>query len=144
MGRCRSPCHDHRHFMWKNIICKFGLLPEALWAINTSYRRSTGETPFSLAFGTKAVVLTSLTNTDHKLSFGMPHISTKPLDITTRASKADRSEWGTGFYAKCLSQREALPRAALALPGKVPTKSPRSADRVPTDCMGPMVRPLEC
>ncbi|XP_021809627.1 uncharacterized protein K02A2.6-like [Prunus avium] len=26
------------------------LLPEALWAINTSYRRSTGETPFSLAF----------------------------------------------------------------------------------------------
>ncbi|BFG25370.1 hypothetical protein CerSpe_116440 [Prunus speciosa] len=32
------------------------LLPEALWAINTSYRRSTGETPFSLAFGTEAVV----------------------------------------------------------------------------------------
>ncbi|XP_016647073.1 PREDICTED: uncharacterized protein LOC107880313 [Prunus mume] len=32
------------------------ILPEALWAINTSYRRSTGETPFSLAFGTEAVV----------------------------------------------------------------------------------------
>ncbi|XP_021811720.1 uncharacterized protein LOC110754904 [Prunus avium] len=32
------------------------LLPEALWAINTSYRRSTGETPFSLAFGSEAVV----------------------------------------------------------------------------------------
>ncbi|KAL6288531.1 hypothetical protein ACE6H2_006041 [Prunus campanulata] len=32
------------------------LLPEALWAINTSYRRSTGETPFSLAFGTEAIV----------------------------------------------------------------------------------------
>ncbi|CAL9024317.1 unnamed protein product [Prunus brigantina] len=32
------------------------ILPEALWAINTSYRRSTGETPFSLAFGTEAFV----------------------------------------------------------------------------------------
>ncbi|CAL8992338.1 unnamed protein product [Prunus brigantina] len=32
------------------------ILPEALWSINTSYRRSTGETPFSLAFGTEAVV----------------------------------------------------------------------------------------
>ncbi|CAL2229904.1 unnamed protein product [Prunus armeniaca] len=32
------------------------MLPEALWAINTSYRRSTGKTPFSLAFGTEAVV----------------------------------------------------------------------------------------
>ncbi|XP_021817133.1 uncharacterized protein LOC110759389 [Prunus avium] len=32
------------------------LLPKALWAINTSYRRSTSETPFSLAFGTEAVV----------------------------------------------------------------------------------------
>ncbi|XP_016648932.1 PREDICTED: uncharacterized protein LOC107880908 [Prunus mume] len=32
------------------------ILPEALWAINTSYRRSTGETPFSLAFGTEAIV----------------------------------------------------------------------------------------
>ncbi|CAL9019665.1 unnamed protein product, partial [Prunus brigantina] len=29
------------------------ILPETLWAINTSYRRSTGETPFSLAFGTE-------------------------------------------------------------------------------------------
>ncbi|CAL8993374.1 unnamed protein product [Prunus brigantina] len=32
------------------------IFPEALWAINTSYRRSTGETPFSLAFSTEAVV----------------------------------------------------------------------------------------
>ncbi|CAL2238599.1 unnamed protein product [Prunus armeniaca] len=32
------------------------ILPEALWANNTSYRRSTSETPFSLAFGTEAVV----------------------------------------------------------------------------------------
>ncbi|XP_034218177.1 uncharacterized protein LOC117629710 [Prunus dulcis] len=31
-------------------------LPEALWAIRTSYRTSTGETPFSMAFGSEAVV----------------------------------------------------------------------------------------
>ncbi|CAL9022213.1 unnamed protein product, partial [Prunus brigantina] len=31
-------------------------LREALWAIRTSYRTSTGETPFSLAFGSEAVV----------------------------------------------------------------------------------------
>ncbi|CAL9002342.1 unnamed protein product, partial [Prunus brigantina] len=29
-------------------------LPEALWAIRTSYRTATGETPFSMAFGSKA------------------------------------------------------------------------------------------
>ncbi|KAI5324765.1 hypothetical protein L3X38_033838 [Prunus dulcis] len=32
-------------------------LPEALWAIRTSYRTSTGETPFSLAFGSEAVIV---------------------------------------------------------------------------------------
>ncbi|CAL8993393.1 unnamed protein product [Prunus brigantina] len=31
------------------------IVPEALRAINTSYRRSTGETPFSLAFDTEAI-----------------------------------------------------------------------------------------
>ncbi|CAL2257308.1 unnamed protein product [Prunus armeniaca] len=31
-------------------------LPEALWAIRTSYRTATGETPFSMAFGSEAVV----------------------------------------------------------------------------------------
>ncbi|CAL8139763.1 unnamed protein product [Prunus armeniaca] len=32
------------------------LLPEVLWAYRTTFRTSTGETPFSLSFGTKAVV----------------------------------------------------------------------------------------
>ncbi|CAL9019523.1 unnamed protein product [Prunus brigantina] len=31
-------------------------LPEALWDIRTSYRTATGETPFSMAFGSEAVV----------------------------------------------------------------------------------------
>ncbi|CAL8991543.1 unnamed protein product [Prunus brigantina] len=42
------------------------ILPEAIWAINTSYRRSTGETPFSLAFGTEAVVPVELRNATYK------------------------------------------------------------------------------
>lgn len=32
------------------------ILPEALWAINNSYQRFTGEMPFSLAFGIAAIV----------------------------------------------------------------------------------------
>ncbi|KAM2269312.1 hypothetical protein ACFX1S_047334 [Malus domestica] len=31
-------------------------VPQVLWSYRTSYRTSTGETPFSLAFGTEAVV----------------------------------------------------------------------------------------
>ncbi|KAM1321740.1 hypothetical protein PS2_014394 [Malus domestica] len=31
-------------------------IPQVLWSYRTSYRTSTGETPFSLAFGTEAVV----------------------------------------------------------------------------------------
>ncbi|XP_004296218.1 PREDICTED: gypsy retrotransposon integrase-like protein 1-like [Fragaria vesca subsp. vesca] len=36
-------------------------LPETLWAIRTTATRSTGETPFSLAFGTEAVIPIELT-----------------------------------------------------------------------------------
>ncbi|KAM1677667.1 hypothetical protein ACFXTN_034462 [Malus domestica] len=35
-------------------------VPQVLWSYRTSYRTSIGETPFSLAFGTKAVVLVEL------------------------------------------------------------------------------------
>ncbi|KAM2041239.1 hypothetical protein ACFX16_035078 [Malus domestica] len=35
-------------------------VPQVLWSYHTSYRTSTGETPFSLAFGTEAVVLVEL------------------------------------------------------------------------------------
>ncbi|CAL8089462.1 unnamed protein product [Prunus armeniaca] len=35
-------------------------LPEGLWAIRTSYRTATGETLFSMAFGSKAVVLVEI------------------------------------------------------------------------------------
>ncbi|KAM1389683.1 hypothetical protein ACFX13_018026 [Malus domestica] len=35
-------------------------VPQVLWLYRTSYRTSTGETPFSLIFGTEAVVLVEL------------------------------------------------------------------------------------
>ncbi|KAM1760642.1 hypothetical protein ACFX12_003495 [Malus domestica] len=35
-------------------------VPQVLWSYHTSYRTSTGETPFSFAFGTETVVLVEL------------------------------------------------------------------------------------
>ncbi|CAL2270970.1 unnamed protein product [Prunus armeniaca] len=88
-----------------------GELPEALWAINTSYRRSTYETPFSLAFGTEVVVPVEInaptcrttsydpkqneaqlalnldlsTNADHSHSFGMLLPNSELPDTTMSA-----------------------------------------------------------
>ncbi|KAM1072543.1 hypothetical protein ACFX1Q_018552 [Malus domestica] len=36
--------------------CWLEFVPQVVWSYRTSYRTSTGETPFSLAFGTEAVV----------------------------------------------------------------------------------------
>ncbi|CAL8162857.1 unnamed protein product [Prunus armeniaca] len=189
------------HFVWKNIICRFGLpnaiitdneainkiikktlkkklgagkdewpeiLPEALWAINTSYRRSIGETPFSLTFGTEAVVPVEINAPTHRTASYNPNqnqdqlvlnldlieehrsqaqlqnaaYKQQPLDIMTQASNANHSRLGTGFFAKSLLQQKSMSKAPLALHGKVPTKSSMSADWVPTYCVGPMVRPL--
>ncbi|KAM2501616.1 hypothetical protein ACFX1W_032266 [Malus domestica] len=40
--------------------CRPEFVPQVLWSYRTSYRTSTGETPFTLAFGTEAVVLVEL------------------------------------------------------------------------------------
>ncbi|CAL9012001.1 unnamed protein product [Prunus brigantina] len=69
---------DVEQFIWRNIICRFGYpqslvtdngsqlegaegkwvdeLPGVLWAYRPTKRRSTGETPFSLAYGTEAII----------------------------------------------------------------------------------------
>ncbi|CAL2265851.1 unnamed protein product [Prunus armeniaca] len=144
------------------------ILPEALWAINTSYRRSIGETPFSLTFGTEAVVPVEINAPTHRTASYNPNqnqdqlvlnldlieehrsqaqlqnaaYKQQPLDIMTQASNANHSRLGTGFFAKSLLQQKSMSKAPLALHGKVPTKSSMSADWVPTYCVGPMVRPL--
>ncbi|XP_073154049.1 uncharacterized protein [Henckelia pumila] len=57
-------------FIWKNIVCRFGLprklfsdngswveeIPGVLWAYRTTPRIATGQTPFSLVYGSKAVL----------------------------------------------------------------------------------------
>ena len=42
-------------------------LPEVLWAYRTTMRSSTGETPFALAFGTKAVIPAEITFTSPRV-----------------------------------------------------------------------------
>ncbi|XP_020410598.1 uncharacterized protein LOC109946620 [Prunus persica] len=42
-------------FVWQSIGCWPELLPEVLWSYHTTFHTSTGETPFSLSFGTEAV-----------------------------------------------------------------------------------------
>ncbi|KAI5312965.1 hypothetical protein L3X38_042139 [Prunus dulcis] len=50
------------------------LLPEVLWSYRTTFRTSTGETPFSLSFGTEAVALVEI---------GQPTYRTSTYDDTT-------------------------------------------------------------
>ncbi|XP_008222401.1 PREDICTED: uncharacterized protein LOC103322272 [Prunus mume] len=44
------------------------LLPEVLWAYRTTFRTSTGETPFSLSFGTEAVALVEIGQPTYRTS----------------------------------------------------------------------------
>lgn len=46
-------------------------LPEILWSYHTTARQSTGETPFNLAFGSAAVILTEI---------GMPTLCVETFD----------------------------------------------------------------
>ncbi|KAK0603822.1 hypothetical protein LWI29_009058 [Acer saccharum] len=47
-------------------------LPEVLWAYRTTIRSSTGETPFTLAFGTEAVIPTEITFTSPRIQLYSP------------------------------------------------------------------------
>jgi transposase InsO family protein len=51
-------------------------LPSVLWALNTNPSRATGHTPFSLVYGSKAMLPTEV---EHK-SFRMQHFSEEQLD----------------------------------------------------------------
>ncbi|CAL2247567.1 unnamed protein product [Prunus armeniaca] len=44
------------------------LLPEVLWSYRTTFRTSTGETPFSLSFGTEAVALVEIGQPTYRTS----------------------------------------------------------------------------
>ncbi|KAL6272508.1 hypothetical protein ACE6H2_023200 [Prunus campanulata] len=85
--------------------------------------------------------LTSSTNTVPKLSFGILPTNRGPLATTTRASDADHSKWGTGFYTKSLSPPRTPTKAPLALHGRALTRSSPSTDQELTDCAVPMAKP---
>ena len=48
------------------------MLPEVLWAIRTTPQSSTGETPYSLAFGSEAVIPTELEIGTKRVSYYTP------------------------------------------------------------------------
>ncbi|GKC51281.1 reverse transcriptase domain-containing protein [Tanacetum coccineum] len=87
-----------KRFVWDNIVCRFGLpgeivsdngkqfgdnpfkdwwveeLSHVLWAHRTTIKVSTGDTPFSLVYGTEAVIPAEI---------GMPTIRTAEVNIAT-------------------------------------------------------------
>ncbi|CAL8162007.1 unnamed protein product [Prunus armeniaca] len=56
-------------------------LPEALWAIWTSYRTTTGQTPFSLAFGSEAVVLVEIRESSYRTETYAPKANEEALTL---------------------------------------------------------------
>ena len=43
-------------------------LPNVLWAYQTTLRRSTGETPFSMTYGTEAIILVEVSLSSSKVT----------------------------------------------------------------------------
>ena len=87
-------------------------LPGMLWAYRTTAKTSTGETPFSLAYGTEAVIpvecgipsatTASTRSTSYviKLTFALHSTSKKWPSTTTRTSGSGLSKSETGYYAE--------------------------------------------
>nr|GEV71382.1 hypothetical protein [Tanacetum cinerariifolium] len=67
-----------KKFVWDNIVCRFGLPREVeevshvLWAHRTMIKSSNGQTPFSLTYGTEAVIPAEI---------GMPSLRTAEVDV---------------------------------------------------------------
>ncbi|CAL2277650.1 unnamed protein product [Prunus armeniaca] len=57
-------------------------LPKALWAIRTSFRTSTEETPFSLAFGSKAVVPVEIGEPSYRTESFAPKANEEALALS--------------------------------------------------------------
>ncbi|CAL9004991.1 unnamed protein product [Prunus brigantina] len=109
-------------------------LPEALWAIRTSYRTATGETPFSMAFGSEAVV-------PRRPAFGTKPTNSASLGTMTPGSEPALSESEIGSCGKSLWQLRTPRKEPSDLPGKDLTRSSASSDRGPTDSETPTERP---
>ncbi|CAL2234245.1 unnamed protein product [Prunus armeniaca] len=118
------------------------ILPEALWAINTSYRRSTGETPFSLAFGTEAVVPVEVHAPTCRTPSYNPQKNEQQLALNLDLIDEHRSQ--AQLQNATYKQRTAryYDSHALSAPhGKDPMKLSASADPANTDYVAPTVKP---
>ncbi|KAI5343733.1 hypothetical protein L3X38_011609 [Prunus dulcis] len=67
-------------------------LPEALWAIRTSYRTSTGETPFSLAFGSEAVVPVEIGEPSYRTETFAPKQNEEALSLSLDLLEEHRAQ----------------------------------------------------
>ncbi|CAL8085880.1 unnamed protein product [Prunus armeniaca] len=67
-------------------------LPEALWAIQTSYRTATGETPFSMAFGSKAVVPVEIGEPSYRTEAFRPKANEEALALSLDLLKERRAQ----------------------------------------------------
>ncbi|CAL8992511.1 unnamed protein product [Prunus brigantina] len=95
---------------------------------------ATGETPFSLAFGSEA-------NAERKPTFGMNHTNNTSLGITTQGLDPALSESVIGSCEKFLWQVRTPRKEPSDLPMKDLTKSSASFDREPIGSETPTARP---
>ncbi|CAL2244499.1 unnamed protein product [Prunus armeniaca] len=67
-------------------------LPEALWAIRTSYRTATGETPFSMAFGLEAVVPVEIGEPSYRTETFAPKANEEALALSLNLLEERRAQ----------------------------------------------------
>ncbi|KAM1831691.1 hypothetical protein ACFX13_021748 [Malus domestica] len=67
-------------------------VPQVLWSYRTSYRTSTGETPFSLAFGTEAVVPVELEQATYRIQNYMQIENDKQLTLNLDLVEEHRNQ----------------------------------------------------
>ncbi|XP_034199529.1 uncharacterized protein LOC117614741 [Prunus dulcis] len=67
-------------------------LPEALWAIRTSYRTSTGETPFSMAFGSEAVVPVEIGEPSYRTESFAPKENEEAMSLSLDLLEENRAQ----------------------------------------------------
>ncbi|KAM2716207.1 hypothetical protein EV2_045717 [Malus domestica] len=67
-------------------------VPQVLWSYRTSYRTSTGETPFSLAFGTEAVVPVELEQATYRIQNYIQSKNDKQLTLNLDLVEEHRNQ----------------------------------------------------
>ncbi|KAM1203864.1 hypothetical protein ACFX2J_019631 [Malus domestica] len=80
-------------------------VPQVLWSYRTSYRTSTGETPFSLAFGTEAVVPVELEQATYRIQNYMQSENDKQLTFNLDLVEEHRNQahLRNVAYKQCIS-----------------------------------------